>query len=60
MTRDAGTVMFVSLAGDRAAIERWVDATWMQCISDEEQDRRDGFGLAVLGVWDGKVRKMEV
>ena len=56
----AGTVMFVSLAGDRAAIERWVDATWMQCISDEEQDRRDGFGLAVLGVWDGKVRKMEV
>jgi CRISPR-associated protein Cmr3 len=24
---------------------------WLQPVSDEEQDRRDGFGLAVWGVW---------
>ena len=56
----AGTVLFLKLDGDNTAIEKWVDATWMRCISDEEQDRRDGFGLAALGVWDGTLQPMEV
>ncbi len=56
----AGTVLFLKLAGDRQAIERWAERIWMRCVSDEEQDRRDGFGLAVLGTWDGQFRDMEV
>ncbi len=47
----AGTVVFVELEGATSAIEQWVDAMWMRCISDAEQDCRDGFGLAVLGAW---------
>jgi len=53
-------VLFFKLDGDDTAVGRWIDATWMHCVSDEEQDRRDGFGLAVLGVWDGKLQPMEV
>ncbi len=30
----------------------WIDALWLSPISDTEQDRRDGFGLAVPGVWN--------
>jgi CRISPR-associated protein Cmr3 len=56
----AGTTLFLKLDGDEDAIRRWIEATWMCCVSDEEQDRRDGFGLAVLGVWDGKLQPMEV
>jgi CRISPR-associated protein Cmr3 len=51
----AGTVLFLSFEdGDEQAIRDWIDGTWMQCISDELQDRTDGFGLAVLGTWSGK------
>jgi CRISPR-associated protein Cmr3 len=50
----AGSVYFVELEGgtekDRA---HWCDQTWLACLSDrEEQDRLDGFGLAVLGTWE--------
>jgi CRISPR-associated protein Cmr3 len=24
---------------------------WLEPVSDDEQDRRDGFGLAVWGIW---------
>ena len=58
----AGTVLFLNLEGDEGDIARWVDATWMSCLSEGEgegesnglQERRDGFGLAVLGIWPGK------
>ncbi|BAF60108.1 Uncharacterized protein PTH_1927 [Pelotomaculum thermopropionicum SI] len=56
----AGTVYFLKLNGDSAAIKRWVDSIWLTCVSDGEQDRRDGFGLAVTGVWDGNLHRMEV
>lgn len=56
----AGTVYFLKLNGDSAAIKRWVDSIWLTCVSDGEQDRRDGFGLAVAGVWDGNLHRMEV
>jgi CRISPR-associated protein Cmr3 len=56
----AGTVFFLSLTGeDDKALERWVKSLWMQCISDDVQDRNDGFGMAVLGSWSGKAEKME-
>ncbi len=48
----AGSVLYLSFADDStpAAIEAWVQAMWMQNISDAEQDRLDGFGLAAIGV----------
>jgi CRISPR-associated protein Cmr3 len=49
----AGTVLFFSLEGnnDETAIRRWLRSIWMQCISDDQKDRADGFGLAVMGTW---------
>jgi CRISPR-associated protein Cmr3 len=61
----AGTVLFLKLEGSENDIAKWIRATWMKCISDDtqqhpqdhisghDQDRRDGFGLAVLGTWNG-------
>lgn len=46
----AGSVYFIEWPAN-ADVRAWIDATWMQNVSDDEQDRRDGFGLAVLGVW---------
>lgn len=53
----AGTVLFLKLGdGD---IEKWIDENWFHCISDDLQDRKDGFGLAVLGTWSGRFLKIE-
>lgn len=54
----AGSVYFLRLEGDDNAIGDFVDKVWLQAISDDEQDRRDGFGLALLGVWDGIPRPL--
>ena len=54
----AGTVLFLKLPKNTDAIRKWVRNIWMQCISDDEQDRRDGFGLAVLGTWSGDLVAM--
>jgi CRISPR-associated protein Cmr3 len=55
----AGTVLFISLKdNDPVAIRKWIENTWMHCISDNPQDNRDGFGLAVLGTWSGKPEQM--
>jgi CRISPR-associated protein Cmr3 len=57
----AGSVYFLKLdATDAAAIAAWIDAIWMHNVSDESQDRLDGFGLAALGTWDGAPVEMEV
>jgi CRISPR-associated protein Cmr3 len=57
----AGSVYFIKLTGDDdKAISRFVDTVWMQSVSDETQARLDGFGLAVLGTWDGALQTMEV
>ncbi|MBA2288137.1 MAG: CRISPR-associated protein Cmr3 [Ktedonobacteraceae bacterium] len=56
----AGSVLFLCLKSDsKAAIEAWIERTWMHCISDDEQDRADGFGLVALGIWDGHPKAME-
>jgi CRISPR-associated protein Cmr3 len=44
----AGSVYFFVVDGDRAAL--WRDA-WLEPMSDNEQDRRDGLGLALWGTW---------
>lgn len=46
----AGTVLWVTLPSDPAARAAWVEQVHWRCISDLEQDRRDGFGLAIVGV----------
>ncbi|MBE3518909.1 MAG: type III-B CRISPR module-associated protein Cmr3 [Firmicutes bacterium] len=56
----AGTVFFLSLHGESTSIRTWVENVWMRCVSDEDQDRRDGFGLAAAGVWDGTLHRLEV
>lgn len=56
----AGSVFFLEFPNQPEAIRQWVEQTWMQCISDQEQDRRDGFGLAVLGTWSGKPADMQI
>ena len=55
----AGSVYFLNLEGT-ADIEAFVESVWLQAISDDDQSRRDGFGLALLGTWDGKPRTLEV
>ncbi len=56
----AGTVFFLDLGTkDKTLIKNWIDVIWMNSISDTEQDRRDSFGLAVLGTWSGKNQEME-
>jgi CRISPR-associated protein Cmr3 len=47
-----GSVYFIELDGTPDDLRRWCDQTWLACVSDVEQDRRDGFGLAVLGTWE--------
>jgi len=54
----AGSVYFLNLEGV-ADIEAFVNAVWLQAISDDDQSRLDGFGLALLGAWDGVMRNME-
>ena len=48
----AGSVYYLQLDGDEAARRAWVESHWFVSVSDDPQDQRDGFGLAVLGAWD--------
>lgn len=51
----AGSVFYLELTGEPDAIENWFDKTWFHCLSDEEDDRMCGFGLAVVGTYSGPV-----
>lgn len=57
----AGSVFFLRFPNDtdEATLSRWIDSVWMQNVSDDEKDRRDGFGLAALGTWDGKEKELK-
>ncbi len=44
----AGSVFWVELP-QGADANAWAQARWLRSISDQEQDRRDGFGLCVVG-----------
>ncbi len=56
----AGSVYFLELTGDDAAIEQFVENIWLHNISDADQDQRDGFGLALLGTWDGNIEPLKL
>ncbi|KGQ21373.2 type III-B CRISPR module-associated protein Cmr3 [Thermus filiformis] len=57
----AGSVYFLRFpeAWKEAEIARWLGEVWFQNLSDEEGDRKDGFGLAAVGLWDGQLRTWE-
>lgn len=42
----AGSVYWVEVEGDA---RRWAERAWLTCVSSDEQDRLDGFGLCVVG-----------
>lgn len=46
----AGSVYFFEVLSGNA--EELVRRLWLKPLSDDEQDRRDGFGLALWGVWN--------
>jgi CRISPR-associated protein Cmr3 len=48
----AGSVYFLELQGTKDDLRQWCEETWLDCVSDGEQDRRDGFGMAALGIWE--------
>ncbi|MFO1429290.1 MAG: type III-B CRISPR module-associated Cmr3 family protein [Candidatus Competibacteraceae bacterium] len=44
----AGSVYFFQvIAGDASQLAD----RWLQSVADEPQDQRDGFGLALWGIW---------
>jgi len=46
----AGSVYFFEvLEGDAAAL---AESLWLRSVCDDPQDQRDGFGLALWGIWD--------
>ncbi len=56
----AGSVYFLKIGGAGKAREDFVERFWFESICDAEQDRLDGFGISLLGAWDGRVNKLEV
>lgn len=46
----AGSVYWIELDGSPAAKRAWLERVWMRSVSDDLQDRRDGYGLAAVGV----------
>src|SRR5262249_53302378 len=44
----AGSVYFFEAKGETA---EFVERAWLAPVSDDEQAGRDGFGLAVWGIW---------
>lgn len=44
----AGSVFFFEAEGDTSAL---ASSAWLAPVSDNDQDRRDGYGLAVWGMW---------
>jgi CRISPR-associated protein Cmr3 len=56
----AGSVYFLKLPEHKNEREAFISGTWMNPVSDDEQMRRDGFGIALVGTWDGQTIKMKM
>ncbi len=49
----AGSVYYLKLEFlENLNLQNWLDEIWLQGISDENQDRLDGFGIATIGTWN--------
>lgn len=53
----AGSILFLDLQNNKD-IGNWIDKTWFSCIGDDPQTIKDGFGLSVLGTWNGETKKV--
>ncbi len=51
----AGTVYFLEINGD---VEDFINQIWFKNIGDCDQTKLDGFGLVVLGNWDGEYHEI--
>jgi CRISPR-associated protein Cmr3 len=51
----AGSVYFMRLGGDAEARRAWATSAWLAPRSDTDEDRLDGYGSLLLGVWDGQI-----
>lgn len=50
----AGSVYFIRFGnGDEGLVREWVNAHWLGSLCEDAQDRRDGWGLSIVGCWDG-------
>jgi CRISPR-associated protein Cmr3 len=55
-----GSVYFIKF-NDGTKIENFIKEIWLNSICEKDsQEARDGFGVALLGTWNGEPRKMEV
>jgi CRISPR-associated protein Cmr3 len=51
----AGSVYYLEFEGSEDQIKKWVREKWFAAVSDDDDDdqtRRDGFGVAAIGVWE--------
>lgn len=55
----AGSVYFLKLTGTEQQVHDWCEQVWLKCVSDDPQDNCDGFGLALLGTWAGKMEAQQ-
>ncbi len=46
----AGATYFIEFEGADEDIEAFLQRHWWQTISDDQQDRRDGYGMALFGI----------
>ena len=51
----AGAVYWFEIIDD--APKDWAPKLWLQSICDGEQNRRDGWGLALIGLWHNEEEK---
>ena len=54
----AGSVVFLKLNGDQEMRKQFIDEVWGKNIGDDLTS--DGYGLALLGTWDGVLRPMNM
>jgi CRISPR-associated protein Cmr3 len=47
----AGSVYFFEVQKGSGSLENVLDSCWLKSVCDEQQDRNDGFGLVLWGVW---------
>lgn len=47
----AGSILFLKIKNNN--VDKWIESTWFSCVGDDKQATKDGFGLSVLGTWNG-------
>ncbi|HBO34774.1 MAG TPA: hypothetical protein DD636_08610 [Anaerolineaceae bacterium] len=56
----AGSILFLKLSDDIEKRKQFIDLVWGQTIGDDPQLCSDGYGLSLLGTWDGDFRSMNM